>query len=264
MPQTTALEEKLEQLKKDLETCDKQIESLKNNKENYQKDIDFLDKVDKEIDQVSASYAKALDQIKKDKENIDTYYEDKKRMIEGGLDQAKKNEINEIIIETEHAISLTRSEAVTLREAFAGLENEYEEEKKKKEPEKKQKEYEDLKNLKTGINSKLKRLKNLQSEIEKIEEENKPGKMQFMYFLILEMEKIKNQLPEIDAFKTEAQFKKELTDAWQAIDTANTDLRNKEQPMNEKKSQLEEIEKELDKLEESRIEDIKEKIKEKN
>jgi chromosome segregation ATPase len=253
MPQPTGLETKLEKLKDDLKKCEEQIAGLKKNKETFTADIAFLEKVDKEIDQVSTAYSKALDEINSYITNIDTYYSTKKTMIEEAL-KSKMNEINIEIKSIASKISVTRDDLKTLGSEFNDSKKQYETAIIKREE--RQSEYDGLKNFKTRVDDKLKKLKEYRKTME---EEDTALNTKNMYVYLKEIEEILTPLK--SEIKNADDFKNALTAKWQAMDNAEVNLRKKEKAMNEKQTQLENKEKELEKLEEKRLEDIKEKIK---
>lgn len=238
--------DRLKELQEQLKQQEEQLTNLTKDRDALKADVDSLAKGVGEIDKAKTAYAKAFPQLKEEKQKLDKYKSDTLTGTEGVLGP-KKEKIDAKILEVDKKIADKKNEvaetrklvAKTAADALAAQQN----------LEKTQKDYDSFKNLEKAIGDNLKKLNDLKTKIDKL---NDVPKAASMYVLLREMSTI------LTATKvpTEQEFETELGVRLTALEAAKETVDTTKLAAEEAKTKLTTQEAELAALEKSRVDDL--------
>lgn len=239
-------EEKLKDLKNNLEKTDTEIGELAKQKDTLKTDITALEKIVSEVKQVLSAYGQELPNIEIQKKAIENYSKTKTPMIEVAI-KDKKEAIDKKVEEFDGRTKNMEEQVKRLKIKFEDADTQYEDAQKNLKD--KQYTYDSLKAFQKEIGGKLKELKNLRESIEKYEEKNETAKM---YFLMSEL----NSLLGNTVIKTSEGLESELYKKWKELDSAKTALRDREEQLKDARNNFENKQKELESRKKNRRDEI--------
>ncbi len=231
-------ESKLNDLKTKLQGSETELREMTKERDTLKSDIAALEKIVNEVNQAVSAYGQALQNTEKDRKAIQDYSDIKTPMIEAAV-KDKKDAIDAKIKEADDQIKAMEKEVIQLEGKSVNADTAYEN--TKRDRDKKQDAYNALKALQKTIGDNLKEHNNLKQLIDKAESDNKPASM---YFLDVELNKLLSETK--SSIKTQEDFKSALNDAWTALDSAETALRDRKEKMTTAQTDLDNKEKELD------------------
>lgn len=247
------IEEKLSELEIKYQAIEAEIGGKIRDKDNLKADISDLKKIVAEVSQVVGNYKKVCGKIKEEKGAIEDYNQKKKAMIEAAInDSEKQDKIESKISEVEADIKSKEGQLNNIESKFKAAKTELED--AKTDLNNKQIKYDKLKTYQKDIEEYIKNLKNLRMLIEKEEDD---GNFPNMYFYSTEIEGNVGF-----AIMAEGELSSALYKAWQELDIAKLELREKDDKMKVAKINLETGQKEIELIKSKRRENILEKLKE--
>jgi chromosome segregation ATPase len=227
---------KLEELKGDLNTTEKEIAERNKQKETLKKDISDLQKKVDEVNQILKAYGQDVQNIEDQKKEFENYSKNNTTIIEQALGD-KKAEIDTKIADFDKETKKKEGEITALEIKYNTSEAKFQT--ANDALKEKEKEYDSLKNLKNEITNKLKELRGLKDSIDKINTKAKK------YFLISELNALLNETKPIVKMKDE--LESELYVKLEELGSKRDELRTAEEARNaaleEYKTRKDELEK---------------------
>ncbi len=234
------VKEKLNELK-DIET--KITKSIKR-REELNNEICSLQKKIDEIKPIVNNYSQMYSIIEKETKNIENFSEI--NVLENNI-KDKIDVINKKIANVDNPIKEKEEYIDGLDKEYKNASDQLEEARKKCKG--KQKSYDTLKSFQNDTINRLKELKNLKELIERYTKVNETAKV---HFLKLEL----RNLLENTSIKTPEKFESELFEKWNDLDSAKTEVKNKEEAMKKISNNLENERNKFNLLKKDRIGDI--------
>ncbi|WP_440956075.1 hypothetical protein ACSAZK_03740 [Methanosarcina sp. Mfa9] len=244
-------DETLNELKDELKTIEIEIDNRNKRKEELKKDITELESIKKEIEKIVNNYKNVSSNFEQDKSDFENYAKTKKPMIEGVIEDSKKEAVDGIKNEVEEKITETKSITDNLAEDITAVNESFQD--AQVFLKEKQDSFDSLKNYQKEIQMKFQNLNELRKSIEKYDESSD---VEEMYFLILELE---NNLSKA-TIKTPVALESDLSNKWDEMYTAKENLRNKESALKTAQNNYEIKKQELESLKKNRSAEIMEKI----
>jgi len=241
-------EEKLKNLKENLQTKETEYNILTKKKDTLKSDIVVLEKIVSDINQVVKSYNQALQNFEIEIKNIEDYSQIKQPMIDAAIKE-KKDMIDSKIKVIDDNIEAIENEVTVLKDKLKNAEIDYKAAKELRNN--KQNTFDSLKTLQKKIDGYLKALKNFKDSIEKEEDKNKTANM---YFLFSELQVLLSETN--SSIITQDTFKSDLYEAWNALDSAEIALRGKDEMFKTSQEEFENKQKELSLLKTNRNQHI--------
>ncbi len=212
---------KLEELKEDLNTTEKEIAERNKQKETLKKDISDLQKKVDEANQILKAYGQDVQNIEDQKKEFENYSKNNTTIIEQALGD-KKAETDTKIADFDKEIKKKEGEVTALENKYNASEAKFET--ANGALKEKENEYDSLKNLKNKITNKLKELRGLKDLIDKTNAKEKK------YFLISELNALLNETKPIVKMKDE--LESELYVKLEELGSKRDELRTAEEARN--------------------------------
>jgi len=244
-------DEKLNGLKDELKTIEIQIDTKNKRKEDLKKDIAEFESIKKDVDKIVNNYENVSSNFETDKIGLENYAKNKKPMIEGVIEEDKKEAVDGIITEVEEKIteieSITKGLHNNITNANKSLQDAQVSLKAKQES------FDGLKNYQKVIHEQFQNLIELKKSIE-VHDEN--SEIEEMYFLILELENnLSKTIPKAPDF-----LESELYEKWEEMYTEKENLRTKENELKIAQNNYDTKQQELESLKKNRTTEILNKI----
>lgn len=234
-------EEKRDELERNLAKLDKDLQRLNQLSKTWKGDFAVLDALIKELKKILDAYEKARPKLSEDWSARDSYARIQEPMLEEAV-KGKKTEIEAIIKKWNDAEEKCQEELETAKKAKDDADQALAA--AQKDLADATAEFENTKLHQKRIEDDLKKLADLQKQIEKEEE---GGKYAVMYYLLQEYIAIKNNSKEpVEA--TREKLEQDLITKWQAMDTALQVMRFKEKQQKEAAEKYDNKEKECEQL----------------
>jgi chromosome segregation ATPase len=237
-------EERLEELKRQLQQHDDRLGSLTKERDALKTDVEALSKSVDEIGKASAAYGKGVAALGEEWKGASAYHKTKAQMVEAALGEEKKKTADERIAAFAKKLADKRTRVGEAEAAAAAAAGEYE--KARKAFEEKQRAYDETKDRLKSLGNNLQAIKGYRAQIEKYDDQGKPA---HMYVIVLELKKTLDRTQ----VKSREDFEKELKQAWQELEAAREEARQKRQKAEASKATLAREQAELKWLEENRV-----------
>jgi chromosome segregation ATPase len=256
---TDSIEDKLNQLNKELNAKEAGIGNITKERDTLKTDIKDLQKMGSDITPVLDAYHKEYEKLEKDKNDLNMYAARIKLEIDGMINtdhpEELKKKVEDIIDKVDKAISDKGEEVNTFKGEWDTANTNFQSVKEK--VDKSRSEFESLKTHQNDVKSCLEKLKILRDTIEKIGTENLTlSNTLKMYFWSKELEEALKC-----KFRSEEEFKNDLFNAWNELNTQMEDHRTKEKAFLDAKSAYDSGKTEFETLKGKRNQDLLTEIK---
>jgi chromosome segregation ATPase len=248
---TVNLEAELSDLKKKLEKLEKDLSKMTKDRDALKADLTALEKIVNEINQTASTYGQSLPELNKEKEFYQQYFNTKYQMVTGAIEEIQEEvdkKIDAIDQEISSKLANVGQSEENVKTAIAELDA------AKKDLDEKQGGYDLLKGQQKEIGAKLQKMKDLRKTIEGLDDNNDS---KGMYVYLLELKKV---LDKTQIYPT-SEYENQLEQAWSALNSARESVRKEQSECDEAKNLLAGAQAELKNLQDNRIKNILESLK---
>ncbi len=246
MPNDKSPEDRLKELKDQLQQKDSQIGQATKERDALKTDVDALTKNVDEIKSTTNTFVQAATGLDADVKTLNAYYHTKEQMVEAALGD-KKKDADAAIKKVDDDIKTKSDEVAALDGKAAAAKSDYDAAKQDRDA--KQQAYDSQKNRQKELGDNIKTLKDDRAKIEQYDDKNKTASM---YVVLRELKGVLDGA----AVPSPADFEKDLDKAWQELDKAKENVRQKTLAWESARDALAKAQAELKALEAGRVEAI--------